>query len=219
MKLRNTDVWILLCCNTPTLNATISDSHSWTTRSTCVSSQCYQQIRQQHHTTHKQFTNVKLALVQRYTITPHRRWNNSPQACQAPSYWHRSRSMRQGLCNGTVSVRQSVRLIHRPLHADAAGLLLWARWCAGDIDRYRRPLSPCAAARLSAAADASSGTLSADVGCWTQTRFVSVRDMHICQVNRVIVLSRNITGTMIYILLLHQPHLTAWRGLFSTPKL
>ena len=71
--------------------------------------------------------------------------------------------MRQGLCNDTVSVRPSVCpsvcFIYRPLHAAAAGSLLWARR-AGDIDRQRWPLG-------AAAANASSVTLSADVGsCW-----------------------------------------------------
>jgi len=43
---------------------------------------------------------------------------------------------RQGLYNGTVSVRLSVCLSYRPLQQRAAGLLLWARR-AGDtvIDR------------------------------------------------------------------------------------
>ena len=74
-------------------------------------------------------------------------------------------SMRQGLCNCTVSIRLSLRLsvcpICRPLHAAATGLLLWARR-AGDIRRWRRSSGVSAARRSSA--NASSVTLSADVG-------------------------------------------------------
>ena len=63
------------------------------------------------------------------------------------------------LCNGTMSVRLSV-----PWTAATAcgGFLLWARR-AGDIDRQRRPPG-AAAARRRLAANASSVTLSADVG-------------------------------------------------------
>jgi len=42
------------------------------------------------------------------------------------SYWHCLHSMRQGLCNGTVSVRLSFCPSIRPLHAAAASLLLRA---------------------------------------------------------------------------------------------
>ena len=63
------------------------------------------------------------------------------------------------LCNGTMSVRLSV-----PWTAATAcgGFLLWARR-AGDIDRQRWPPGT-AAARRRLAANASSVTLSADVG-------------------------------------------------------
>jgi len=47
---------------------------------------------------------------------------------------HSSHSMRQGLCNGTVSVRPSVYPSYRPLQQRVAGLLLWARRTE-DIDR------------------------------------------------------------------------------------
>jgi len=56
----------------------------------------------------------------------------------------------------------SVCPIYRLMHAAAAGLLLWARR-AGEIDRSRRPPGATAARRRSAA-NASSVTLSADVG-------------------------------------------------------
>jgi len=44
--------------------------------------------------------------------------------------------MRQGLCNGTVTVRTCVCPIYRPLHA-AVGLLLRTRR-VGDVDQQRR---------------------------------------------------------------------------------
>jgi len=56
--------------------------------------------------------------------------------------------MRQGLCNGTVSVGPSVRLsvpANRPLQQRAAGLLLCA-WQAGDIDRLLHGRRPAATA-------------------------------------------------------------------------
>jgi len=62
-----------------------------------------------------------------------------------------------------VTIRcPSVCPIYRLMHAAAAGLLLWARR-AGEIDRSRWPPGATAARRRSAA-NASSVTLSADVG-------------------------------------------------------
>jgi len=67
--------------------------------------------------------------------------------------------MRQGLCNGTVSVRLSVSPSvcpsvcpsYRPLQQHAAGLLLWARW-ARDIDRLLHGHRRLQQARRAAAA-------------------------------------------------------------------
>jgi len=64
---------------------------------------------------------------------------------------------------GCPSVRLSVCPIYRPLCAAAAGLLLWARSARG-IDRLLH-------GRRSAA-NASSVTLSADAGSWTQTCYI-----------------------------------------------
>ena len=73
----------------------------------------------------------------------------------------------QGLCHGRASVRPSVCLSVcpniRPLHAAAAGLLLWARQ-AEDIDRLPPPVSSTRAAARRTADNAGSGTSSADVG-------------------------------------------------------
>jgi len=57
-------------------------------------------------------------------------------------YSHCSHSMRQSLCNGTVSVCQS---IYRLLQQRAVGLLLWAL-LAGDIDRLLHDASAAGAA-------------------------------------------------------------------------
>jgi len=71
------------------------------------------------------------------------------------SCWHCLRSMRRGLCNGTVCIRPSVCLfIYRPLQQRAAGLLLWTRR-PGNIDRL-----------LHGRRSAANVTFSADVASW-----------------------------------------------------
>ena len=95
-------------------------------------------------------------------------WTDSRLSCCPDIYWRCPHSMQQGVYNGTVSVCLFVCPIYRPLHAAAAGLLLYAGQ-AGDDDRQRRP--PGAAAARRSAANAGSVTLSADVGSWTRTCF------------------------------------------------
>ena len=77
------------------------------------------------------------------------------------SFWHCSRSIRQGVCNVTVSIslRPSVCLI-RSLLQPAAGFLLWALQ-TGDVDRLSLGASAIGAAAFqcisaSAAAQRSS---------------------------------------------------------------
>jgi len=65
------------------------------------------------------------------------------------TFLHCSHSMRQDICNGTVSVCLSVRLsvpaIDRYIEQHAAGLLLWVRR-VGDIDRLLHGRRPAATA-------------------------------------------------------------------------
>ena len=84
--------------------------------------------------------------------------------------------MRQGLRDGRLSVRPSVRLsiypiIPQPLRR-AAGLLLSAPR-AGNVDRQRRAPAPSSngAAARRPTANAGSIMLIADVGGWPQTGF------------------------------------------------
>ena len=94
-----------------------------------------------------------MAVINPHRVTQHKMWTIVDAACIV---------RRQGLCNGRVSVRPSVRHIIRPQQRRATGLLLSAVR-AGDNDRQRRASSSNGAAARRSAANADSALLTAEL--------------------------------------------------------